>query len=270
MLGAIIGDIAGSRFEFHNNRSKDFIFFTHDCFVTDDSIMTLSVAKAIVACKGNYDRVGALAVQYMQEIGRLYPDCGYGGTFRHWIFDDKPEPYDSFGNGAAMRVSACGFAARTEEEAKRLSKAVTEISHDHPEGIKGAESVSVAIFMAKNGATRQEIRRRIENDYYPLGFTLDEIRATYQFNETCQETVPQAMVAFFESVSFEDAVRNAISIGGDSDTLAAITGSIAEAYYGIEKNAEKAAMKFLDGRLRDIYREWKKFIKTVYTPQRDR
>jgi ADP-ribosylglycohydrolase len=268
MLGAIIGDIAGSRFEFNNNRSKDFIFFTHDCFITDDSIMTLSVAKAIVACKENYDHLGELAVKYMREIGGFYPDCGYGGMFRHWIFDEKPEPYNSFGNGAAMRVSACGFAARTEEEAKRFSKAVTEVSHNHPEGIKGAEAVSIAIFMAKNGATKQEIRRRIECDYYSLNFTLDGIRDSYSFNETCQGTVPQAIVAFLESVSFEDAIRSAISIGGDSDTLAAIAGSIAEAYYGIHKNIEKAAMKFLDGRLRDIYKEWKKFLRTIYAPQK--
>jgi type I restriction enzyme M protein len=184
MLGAIIGDITGSRFEFNNNRSKDFIFFTHDCSVTDDSIMTLSVAKAIIECEGKYEKLGELAVKYMREIGRLYPDCGYGGMFRNWMFSDKSEAYNSFGNGAAMRVSACGFAAKTEEEAKLLSKAVTEITHNHGEGIKGAEAVSIAIFMAKNGATKQEIRRRIENDYYPLNFTLDEIRDTYQFNET--------------------------------------------------------------------------------------
>jgi type I restriction enzyme M protein len=162
----------------------------------------------------------------MREIGRLYPDCGYGGMFKKWMFSDKSEPYNSFGNGAAMRVSACGFAAKTEEEAKLLSKAVTEITHNHGEGIKGAEAVSIAIFLAKSGSTKQEIRRRIENDYYPLDFTLDEIRDACQFNETCQGTVPQAFAAFLESVLFEDAVRNAISIGGDSDTLAAIAGSV--------------------------------------------
>jgi type I restriction enzyme M protein len=260
MLGAIIGDIAGSRFEFNNHRSKDFVFFTADCCVTDDSIMTLSVAKAIVACEGKYERLGELAVKYMQEIGRLYPGCGYGGMFRRWMFNNDPKPYNSFGNGAAMRVSACGFAAQTEDEAKLLSKTVTEVTHNHPEGIKGAEAVSVAIFLAKNGSTKQEIRRRIENDYYLLDFTLDGIRDSYRFNETCQGTVPQAIVAFLESVSFEDTIRNAISIGGDSDTLAAIAGSIAEAHYSIPKNVEKAAMKFLDGRLQGIYNDWKNSI----------
>ncbi|MDR2076842.1 MAG: ADP-ribosylglycohydrolase family protein [Desulfovibrio sp.] len=271
MLGAIIGDIAGSRFEFKNHRSKDFAFFTEDCFVTDDSIMTLAVAKAIMECAGSRfgdSRLGHNAVKYMREIGRKYPDCGFGGMFRRWLFSDDQCPYNSFGNGAAMRVSPCGFIAKTEDEAKFLSRIVTEVTHNHPEGLKGAESVSVAVYMAKTGATKKEIRERIEKDYYPLGFTLDDIRETYLFNETCQETVPQAIVAFLESITFEDAVRNAISIGGDSDTLAAITGSIAEAYYGIHQSAEKAAMKFLDAELRGIYAAWKKCVKTVYRPQK--
>jgi type I restriction enzyme M protein len=229
MLGAIIGDIAGSRFEFNNIRSKDFELFAKNCHVTDDSIMTLAIAKAILACNGSWKRLGNNAVKYMQEFGRKYPNCGFGGMFRKWVFNDSPAPYNSYGNGAAMRVSPCGFIARTEEEAALLSRKVTEITHNHPEGLKGAEAVSVAIFMAKNGASKNEIKGRIEKNYYVLNFTLDGIRENYEFDETCQGTVPQAITAFLESVSFEDAVRNAVSIGGDSDTLAAITGSIAEA-----------------------------------------
>lgn len=263
MLGAMIGDIVGSRFEFNNHRRKDFDFFFEGCFATDDSMMTLAIAKAILACDGNPEQLGKQAVKAMQEIGRKYPDCGFGGMFNRWVFSDDPKPYNSFGNGAAMRVSPCGFIAHTEDEAKLLSQKVTEVTHNHPEGLKGAEAVAVAIYLAKNGATKKEIRERIEKDYYPLGFTLDGIRESYQFNETCQETVPQAIVAFLEAVSFEDAIRNAISIGGDSDTLAAITGSMAEAYYGIHKLYEKAAMKFLDAELREIYSAWKKHLRSA-------
>jgi ADP-ribosylglycohydrolase len=271
MLGAIIGDIVGSRFEFNNHRSKNFDFFADDCFITDDTIMTLAVAKAIMESVDSRfvkTRLSHNAVKYMREIGRKYPNCGFGGMFNNWIFSDDPRPYNSFGNGAAMRVSPCGFIAETEDEAKFLSKTVTEVTHNHPEGLKGAEAVAVAVYMAKTGATRKEIRERIDKDYYPLDFTLDGIRETYRFNETCRETVPQAIVAFLESITFEDAVRNAVSIGGDSDTLAAITGSIAEAYYGIQRLTEKAAMKFLDAELRDIYAAWKKYVKTVYQPQK--
>jgi len=259
MLGAIIGDIAGSRFEFNNIRSKDFDLLAKDCYVTDDSIMTLAVAKAIMACNGDWQQLGYNAVKYMQEIGRKYPNCGFGGMFRKWMFSGAPEPYNSFGNGAAMRVSPCGFIARTEEEAILLSQKVTEVTHNHPEGLKGAEAVSVAIFMARNGAAKNEIEERIEKNYYPLNFTLDGIRDDYQFNETCQETVPQAIVAFLESASFEDAIRGAVSIGGDSDTLAAITGSIAEACYGVPFDLKSKALSFLNRELLDIYNEWENF-----------
>ncbi len=192
----------------------------------------------------------------MQEIGRKYPNCGFGGMFRKWMFSDDPEPYNSFGNGAAMRVSPCGFIAGTEEEAILLSRKVTEVTHNHPEGLKGAEAVSVAIFMARNGAVKNEIKERIEKDYYDLNFTLDSIRGDYQFNETCQRTVPQAIVAFLESASFEDAIRGAVSLGGDSDTLAAITGSIAEAFYGVPSDLKSMALTYLDRELLDIYEEW--------------
>ena len=256
LLGAVVGDIVGSRFEFNNHRSKKFDFFTNDCFVTDDSIMTLAVAKAVLECKGDYAPLGELTIKYMREIGREYPHCGYGGKFYHWMFSDDPKPYNSFGNGAAMRVSAAGFIAGTEQEAKDLSKTITEVTHNHPEGIKGAEAVAVAIFMARNGESIKTIRRRIERDYYALDFTIDEIRPTYKFNETCQNTVPQAIEAFLESKSFEDAIRTAVSVGGDSDTLAAITGSIAEAYYTIPADIGEKALCFLDDRLRAIYDEW--------------
>lgn len=252
VLGSIIGDIVGSRFEWNNIKTKEFDFLTYHCFVTDDSIMSLAIAKALLESNKKYRNLSKLAIKYMQETGRPYPDCGYGGMFQQWMYSDHPKPYNSFGNGAAMRVSACGFAAQTLAEAISLSKKVTEVTHNHSEGIKGAEATTVAIYMAKMGKSILEIRDYINERYYPMNFTLDSIRDTYQFSEACQETVPQAITAFFESNSFEDAVRNAISIGGDSDTLAAITGGIAEAYYGIPIDIRKHALTFLDDRLLKI------------------
>lgn len=262
MLGAIIGDIVGSRFEWHNNRSKSFDFLTYKCFFTDDSIMSLAIAKAILDCNGDYSKLAENAIKDMQEIGRPYPNSGFGGMFYEWIYSDEPKPYNSYGNGAAMRVSACGFAANTLEEAKQLSYEVTKVTHGHPEGIKGAEATAVAIFLARQGHSILEIRDYIDAHYYKMNFTLDGIRDTYQFNETCQETVPQAIMAFLESTDFEDAIRNAISIGGDSDTIAAITGGIAEAYYGIPTEIRKHALTFLDERLMKILVDFE----NVYAP----
>ena len=271
MIGAIVGDIVGSRFEFNNYRNKNFELFTGDCKVTDDSIMTLAVAKAVMearriresapdGCDSEYYVAAErLAVKYMQQIGRKYPNCGYGGRFIHWVFSDTPQPYNSFGNGAAMRINPVGFAAETEEEVVRLSRAVTAVTHNHPEGIKGAEAAAMAIYMARKGCSKKEIRDRIVKDYYALDFTIDEIRSTYEFNETCQNTVPQAIEAFLEAESFEDAIRTAVSVGGDSDTIAAITGSIAEAYYGVPEDVKNRALTYLDVDLRNILEEWYSF-----------
>ncbi len=237
--------------------------------------MTLAVAKAIMETEKNlkllsnnsvsnfyyYELLRRMTIRYMQEIGRKYPYCGYGGMFGHWIFSDNPKPYNSFGNGAAMRISPIGFIAATEEKARILSERITAVTHNHNEGIKGAEATVISIYMAKKRASKEEIRQEINENYYNLNFTIDEIRDTYEFNETCQETVPQAIVAFLESNSFEDAIRTAISVGGDSDTLAAITGSIAEAYYGIPEDIKEKALTYLDADLRSIYDEWCEFIK---------
>ena len=252
MLGAIIGDIVGSRFEFNNIKTKDFELMNHSCFFTDDTVMSLAIAKAILTCEGDYDKLGEQAIKYMQRIGQKYRNCGYGNKFYYWVFSNNPQPYGSYGNGAAMRVSACGLVAKSIEEAIELSRKVTEVTHNHPEGIKGAEATAVAIYLAKTGSNILEIRDYINAHYYPMNFKLDDIRDSYKFNETCQETVPQAIEAFLESNSFEDAIRNAISIGGDSDTLAAITGSIAEAYYGIPADIRNHAITFLDERLLKI------------------
>jgi type I restriction enzyme M protein len=246
MLGAIVGDIAGSRFEGYGNKTKEFDLFTAECSVTDDSVMTLAVAQAILECGGDWDKLSSAAVRCMRAIGRAYPYVGYGGMFRRWLRSDDPKPYNSYGNGAAMRVSACGFAANSFEEALMLSRRVTEVTHDHPEGIKGAEAVAAAIFLAREGKSISDIRGCIDTHYYPMDFTLDSIRDEYEFSESCQGSVPQALTAFFESEGFEDTIRNAISIGGDSDTIAAIAGGIAEAYYGIPADIRKRALTFLD------------------------
>ena len=256
MIGAIIGDIAGSRFEWHNIKTKEFELLTHKCHFTDDTVMSLAICDALLRCGDDTSRLGPQAVRSMQTIGRYYPHCGYGGHFHKWIFASDPQPYNSWGNGAAMRISGCGYAADSLESVKVLSRIVTEVTHNHPEGIKGAEAAAVAVFLAREGKNILEIRDYISKHYYPMDFTLDSIRARYSFDVSCQGSVPQALEAFFESSSFEDAIRNAISIGGDSDTIAAITGGIAEAYYGVPTSIRKHALTFLDERLLKILLEF--------------
>lgn len=249
MLGAIIGDIVGSRFEWDNYKAKDFEFLTNDCFFTDDSVMSLALCEALLESKPDFSDLREQAVAKMRAFGDAYPDAGYGRTFSCWLYFGDPQPYNSYGNGSAMRVSGVVYAANTMEQVKQLSLMVTDVTHNHPEGIKGAEATAVAAFMAKQGADMQAIRDYIDANYYPMDFTLDGIRDSYMFNETCQNTVPQALMAFFESTSYEDAIRNAISIGGDSDTLAAITGAVAECYYGIPQKLREQGMSYLNERL---------------------
>lgn len=263
MLGAIIGDIVGSRFQFLDYKSKKFEFFEAHCVPTDDSFMTLAVAKALLLCKDLTDteRLKTLTIKIMKEIGAAHKDTGWGGRFYKWLFQPGfCEPYNGYGNGAGMRVSPVGWVADSEEEVKRLSRAVTEISHNHPEGLKGAECVAMAVYLARTGMGKDEIKTRLTRDYYPSLATLklDEIRPFYEVDDkgdwvTCQGSIPQAMTAFFESTSFEDAVRNAISIGGDADTIGCMTGAVAEAYYGVDRETEERALEYLSDDLRHIY-----------------
>ena len=260
MLGAVLGDIVGSRFEFRNQLSKEFAFLTADCCFTDDSVMTCAVAQALMDSKEDWSDLSEKAVAALQRIGRRYPNCGYGARFIHWVFTDNPQPYDSCGNGSAMRVSPVGFAARDVEEAKRLSAAVTQISHDHPEGMKGAEATAVAIVLARQGKTKEEIRAAME-EYYDLSETVDSYREKGQGHgrEICQVSVPQALVCFLEGESYEDVIRNCISIGGDSDTIATIAGGIVEAYFGIPEIIAKEAEPYLPQDLEEIvkvFRAW--------------
>lgn len=256
MIGAILGDIVGSIYEFDNIKTKEFEMFDKECMFTDDSVMTIAVADALL----QYDRITdykdfkTTLIKTMHRYGKTYPDASYGGRFLVWLLKKHTEPYNSFGNGSAMRVSPVAWYAKTLEEAEQLATATAEITHNHPEGMKGAVVTAGAIFLARNGATKDKISKYV-SESYEIDFTLDEIRDTYEFNETCQRTVPQAMVAFLESESFEDAIRNAISIGGDSDTLAAITGSVAEAFYGIGEDMKETALSYLDERLLAVV-EW--------------
>ena len=257
MFGAILGDIVGSRFEFDNCKSKKFQLFDQRCTFTDDTVMTLAVAEALLSCKDeeNFSEFQRKLVETMHRLGRRHPDCGYGGRFLTWLVDDLTEPYGSYGNGSAMRVSPVAWAAASLKECEDLAAASAAVTHNHPEGIKGAVAVAGAVYLARTGHTMEEIRQ-YAGQYYTLDFTLDEIRPDYAFHETCQGSVPQALEAFFESSGFEDAVRNAISIGGDSDTIAAITGSIAEGYYGIERKLKETALSYLDYDLMEIAEEF--------------
>lgn len=259
MLGAIIGDIVGSRFEFDNHKSKEFELFHKECDFTDDTAMTIAVAKSLMYLNNSNDEWGFKKhlIKTLHEFGALYPDLGYGGHFLCWLETEETRPYNSCGNGSAMRVSAVGWYAKTLKEAEDIARMTAEITHNHTEGIKGAQAVAAAIFLARKGVTKEEIKQYIEDKYYTFDFTLDEIRPTYGYEITCQKSVPQAFQAFFESTDFEDAIRNAISIGGDSDTIAAITGSIAEAYYDVDEDIANTALSYLDEYLLDIYEQCK-------------
>lgn len=371
MIGAIIGDIVGSRFELNNHKSKDFELFTPECRFTDDTVMTLAICDALLSCDtaGNFpnshdgnscrnndcastsadrkaltcavtpdsldnsmgdvgtstsldqtttytlypyqhqdirinkdmlrspdrgsvlnlslyqrphpdlfpglrsssspvtaatalnhptsctstsDKLARLTVQALQRVGRRYPDCGYGASFKNWLQSSDPHPYHSYGNGAAMRVSGCAYAAGSLQAVTELSYQVTAVTHNHIEGLKGAEATAVAVYLARTGMSQKGLYEYIATHYYSLDFTLDQIRDSYRFEVSCQGSVPQAFAAFFEADSFEDAIRNAISIGGDSDTIAAITGSLAEAYYEVPLHLRQQALRFLDDYLKDI------------------
>ena len=249
MLGAIIGDIVGSVYEWNNIKTKDFPLFSEKAFFTDDTVMTVAVADALLngGTEGDF-------IDSIKKFGRLYPDSGYGGRFRKWLFSDEREAYNSWGNGSAMRVSPCAWFAESLDEAESLAGRSAAVTHNHPEGIKGAQATAAAIYLARLKEPMSRIKEYIEEKYgYDLSRTLDGIRPAYRFNESCQETVPEAIIAFLESAGFEDAIRNAISLGGDSDTLAAITGSIAEAAYGIPKEIAGKALGYLDAPLREVY-----------------
>ena len=240
MLGAILGDIVGSPYEFdHNNyKHKDFPLLSEKSHFTDDTVMTVAVARGLIVGKGIPERT-------FEETK---------SEFRRWLHAENPKPYGSFGNGSAMRVSAAGWLFDTLDKTLEMAKVTAEVTHNHPEGIKGAQATVAAIFLARTGHSEPEIKRYVEQTFgYDLSRTCDEIRPTYHHVETCQETVPEAIIAFLESVSFEDALRNVVSLGGDSDTLACITGGIAEAFYGMPQELRDETLKRLPEDIREAY-----------------
>lgn len=254
MLGAIIGDVSGSRFELGSNKTKYFTFLEEGCRLTDDSLMTIAVGCACVeADVTDENSFKACVTKYMREIGNLYPSAGYGENFYRWLISPHPTPYGSFGNGSAMRVSPVAYIAKTLDEAERLARWSAEVTHDHPDGIAGASAVAAAIFLAREGKSKEEIKRYVESNYYNLSFTLDGIRPTYDFEIQCSKSVPEAIVCFLEAKNFEDAVRNAISLGGDCDTQAAIAGSIAEAFFGIPDALQEQIFDYMDETIQDYY-----------------
>ena len=249
MYGAILGDIVGSRFEFHNYKEKDFELFTYDCEITDDTVMTIAVEKALMESGYKYWNLSKKTRYFLREFGRKYPYLSYGANFKGWLLENDRKSTNSYGNGAAMRISGVGWGATDLKQVKRMSRVVTTVSHSHLEAIKGAEAIASCIYLARTKHSKDEIRSYVENNYYPMNFTFKKIRKTYSYNVSCQGSVPQAIECFLESTDFEDALRNAISLGGDSDTIGAMTGCIAEAYYGIPSWMIDKAKEYLPDEL---------------------
>ncbi len=262
MYGAILGDMIGAPYEFDmGGKTKDFPLFGEGSEFTDDSVMTVAVAEALMDSFGSSDdRTKTALVGSMQKWGRRYPYAGYGGMFSRWLAAANPKPYHSFGNGSAMRVAAAGWLYPTMEETRHMAALTAQVSHNHPEGIKGAEAVAAAIFLARTGSGKEKIREYIVNEFgYDLSRTCDEIRPGYRHDETCQKTVPEAITAFLEGTDFEDVIRTAVSLGGDCDTLTCISGSIAEAMYGVPEELKTQCRRRLPPELTAVlerfYRE---------------
>lgn len=265
MYGAILGDIIGSPYEFdRGDKTKDFPLFSRDSQFMDDSIMTLAVAEALMDTKpaDGEKAIQARLVKSMQRLGRKYPDAGYGCMFANWLWAEDPQPYGSCGNGSAMRVSAAGWLYDDLETTRYMARLTASVTHDHPEGIKGAEAVAAVIFLARTGRSKAEIRDYVCTQFgYDLSRTCDEIRPAYRHVETCQETVPEAITAFLEGTDFEDVIRTAVSLGGDCDTLTCIAGSMAEAFYGVPETLKGACFARLSEELREILGRFELFRK---------
>ena len=259
MYGAILGDMIGAPYEFdRGGKTKDFPLFTEKSSYTDDTIMTVAVAEALLEVQnGAQTETRDLLVRSLRKWGRKYPHAGYGVRFSRWLRSSDPQPYGSYGNGAAMRVSAAGWLYGTLAMTRRMARRTAEVTHDHPEGIKGAEATACAIFMARTGSGKEEIREYICREFgYDLSRTCGEIRPGYRHVENCQETVPEAITAFLEGTGFEDVIRTAVSLGGDCDTLTCIAGSIAEAFYGVPVALEEACKARLPEDMREVLRRF--------------
>ena len=251
MLGAIIGDVVGSPYESGSNKTKRFPLFNIYGRLTDDSMMTIAVACTCGTSNLSDEKdFKSSLIWWMRRIGRQYPRAGYGGMFSRWLISDIMGAYNSFGNGSAMRVSPVAWYASTLEEAELLAKWSAEVTHNHVEGIKGAQAVAAATFLARTGKSKEEIKNYIEENYYSLDFMLDDIRESYEFDVTCQGSVPQAIKCFLEAKDFEDAIRNAVSLGGDCDTQAAMAGAIAEPFFGIPEKIKNKVFDYMDNNIK--------------------
>lgn len=255
MFGAILGDIIGSVYEFNNYKGKDFPLLSSRSRFTDDSVMTLAVADALmrVTAEDDDETIREQLVASMKRVGRHYPHCGYGGRFIRWLFSERTEPYNSFGNGSGMRASSVGWFYNDLDTVLRMARLTAEVTHNHPEGIKGAQAIASAVFLARTGRTKEDIKAYAERQFdYDLDRTCDDIRPGYHFDVTCQGSVPEAIIAFLESTNYEDAIRTAVSLGGDSDPIGCMTGAIAEAYYGMPELLKEECRRRLTAELREI------------------
>lgn len=264
IMGAIAGDIIGSVYEFEGIKNKDLPFFIDGCRFTDDTVMTCAILKALLDCKGKYKNLSKFAIKNMQEIGKKYQNAGYGSSFNNWLYEERPKPYNSYGNGSGMRVSPVAYFAKDINEVKMLSKKVTEVTHNHIEGIKGAEATAVATYLALQKKSKDEIKKYIEDNYYSLNFNDDDLFKNYRFNETSQETVPQSIYAFLITNSYEEAIKKTISWGGDTDTMGAITGAIAGAFYGVPKAIAQKAISYLTEYLKQVLINFTNIYKNGY------
>ena len=260
MFGAILGDIIGSPYEFDRGQKvKDFPLFQESSIFTDDSVMTIAVAEAFmdVTAETPDEEIRKLLVSSMRKWGRKYPFAGYGMRFSIWLAETRPKPYGSYGNGSAMRVSSVAWLFEDLETVRKMARLSAEVTHNHPEGIKGAESTAAAIYLARMGKSKEEIKKYIEKEFgYDLSRTCDEIRPDYYHVESCMETVPEAITAFLEGESFEDVIRTAVSLGGDCDTLTAIAGSIAEGFYGIPDVLKRESFRRVTDEIADMMRRF--------------
>ena len=263
MLGAIFGDIVGSVYEFYNTHDYGFVLLREYSQPTDDSYMTLAVAKALMESWGkDDDTIRACLVKEMQAIGRSYPNAGYGGMFHGWLRMNDPQPYNSFGNGSGMRVSPAGWLYGNMEDTLHAAKLTAEVTHNHSEGIKGAQAIAASIFLARTGADKKQIKKYVEDNFgYDLDRTLAQIRPTYQFYAICQRSVPEAIISFLEGEDYEDTIRKAISLGGDSDTIACMAGGIAEAFFGMPDYFKEESLRRLDQPMRQIVTDFQEFCR---------
>lgn len=260
MLGALVGDIVGSIYEFQNTKRTDFELFTPETCFTDDSVMTLAVAKWLIEDE-SHSLQGL--VHYMQELGRKYPNAGYGGSFEAWLYRENPQPYNSWGNGAGMRVSPVGLYAKTLDEALALAAVTASVTHNHPEGVKGAQAIAASVFFCKEGLSKEQIRYYVEKVFdYDLHRKIEDIRPSYSFDVSCQGSVPEAIIAFLEGNDFEEVIRLAVSLGGDSDTIACMAGAIASCMYPIPDWMAEKCDTILTDDLRAIKNDFLKFIES--------